>query len=236
MTDIGVREIAAAGRVSADRPHPVIAGSVGILGGTFDPIHVGHLAIAEAVRDALELELVLFIPAGIPPHKPGRIITAVEHRVAMVELAIAGNHAFELSRIDVDRPGPSYAVDTLELLVAEAHAAGYEPDFTFILSAEAFVELPTWRDPRRLLSLCRMAVVPRAGRLGPGAAWIEEHFPGQEDRVTLLDGPIIDVSASEIRARVAQGRSIRYLVPDAVIAYIADHALYAPEPRRKNRP
>jgi nicotinate-nucleotide adenylyltransferase len=214
----------------------VVRGSIGLLGGTFDPIHHGHLVIAEEVREALGLERVLFVPAGIPPHKPGRPITPAEDRVAMVELAIAGNPTFELSRLEVDRPGPSYAVDTLELLAAQVRADGREPDITFILSAEAFVELPTWRDPARLLSLCRMAVVPRAGRGAPGAAWLHEHIPGQEDRVLFLDGPNVDLSATRIRARVAAGRSIRYLVPDAVMAYIADHALYQAESWRNDRP
>ena len=236
MTGGHDREAAAAGPGGVDRPHPVVPGSVGILGGTFDPIHYGHLAIAEEVREALGLERVLFVPAGVPPHKPGRIISAPEHRVAMIKTAIAGNPAFELSRIEIDRPGPSYAVDTLDLLDAQARAADREPNFTFILSAEAFAELTTWREPRRLLTLCRMAVVPRGGRAEPGRAWLEEHLPGQEDRVIFLDRPNIGLSATGIRERVARGRSIRYLVPDAVSAYIVDHALYSPDPGRNARP
>ncbi len=221
-------------RVSRARPQPTIAGSVGILGGTFDPIHLGHLAIAEEVRETLGLERVLFVPAAMPPHKPNRTLAPAEHRVAMVELAIADNPAFELSRLEVDRPGPSYAVDTLEALVAGIRAAGREPDYTFIVSGEAFAELPTWREPGRLLELCRMAVVPRAGRRGPGREWLAERFPGQEGRVTFLDGPNLALSASAIRDRVAKGRSIRYLVPAAVIAYIGDHGLYTSDSRRKD--
>jgi nicotinate-nucleotide adenylyltransferase len=222
--------------VRSDEPRPIVPGSLGLLGGTFDPIHIGHLVIAEEVREALGLERVLFVPAGIPPHKPDRPITPAEDRVVMVELAIAGNPTFELSRLEVDRPGPSYAVDTLELLASQVRARGGEPDITFILSAEAFAELPAWRDPARLLSLCRMAVVPRAGLGAPGAAWLHEHLPGSEDRVAFLDGPNVDLSATQIRARVAAGRSIRYLVPDAVIAYIGDHGLYRPETWRNDRP
>jgi len=217
-------------------PHPVVLGATGLLGGTFAPVDVGHLMIAEDVRETLGLERVLFLPAGIPPHKPDRPITPAPHRVAMIELAIAGNPAFELSRLEVDRAGPSYAVDTLELLASDVRARGGEPDLTFIVSAEAFVELPTWRDPARLLSLCRMAVVPRAGRGSPGAAWLDAHIPGSQERVIFLDGPNLDLSATRIRRRVAAGRSIRYLVPDAVIAYIADHALYRTEPGRTDRP
>lgn len=217
-------------------PRPVVPGAIAILGGTFDPIHVAHLAVAEEVREALGLERILFVPAGLPPHKPDRPISPAHHRVAMVQAAIADNPAFSVSRVEVDRAGPSYAVDTLEALAAEARANSRQPDFTFILSVEAFRELPTWREPHRLLTLCRMAVVPRGGARAPGRAWLEEHIPGQEDRVTFLDGPVIRLSASQIRERVAAGRSIRYLVPPPVAAYIAEHHLYESDPWRKNRP
>jgi nicotinate-nucleotide adenylyltransferase len=219
-------------RVTIDREpsRAVVGGSVGILGGTFDPVHLGHLAVAEEVRETLGLERVLFVPAGRPPHKPDRPISPAADRVAMVGLAIAGNPAFELSRVEVDRPGPSYAVETLAILTSEAERRGEVPDFTFILSAEAFAELGSWREPDRLLSLCRMAVVPRAGRPEPGRDWFERRFPGLADRVTFVDGPGLAISATAIRERVRRGRSIRYLVPDAVIAYIGDHGLYAPAP------
>lgn len=217
-------------------PRPVVPGSIGILGGTFDPIHVAHLAVAEEAREAIGLERLLFVPAGLPPHKPERPISPAHHRLAMVEAAIADNPAFAVSRIEVDRAGPSYAVDTLEILAARERTDGREPDLTFILSVEAFRELPRWREPRRILALCRMAVVPRGGARAPGRGWLEEHVPGQEDRVTFLDDPHIRLSASEVRERVAAGRSIRYLVPPPVAAYIAAHHLYESEPRRKNRP
>lgn len=215
---------------------PVVAGSVGILGGTFDPVHLGHLAVAEEVREALGLETVTFVPNGVPPHKPGRRISAPEHRVAMIEAAIADNPAFRLGRVEIDRPGPSYAVDTAEQLAAEARAAGRDPDLWWILSAEAFAGLPTWREPGRLLCACRMAVVPRPGTVPPGMPWVAEHFPGLEDRVVILDGPELGISSTLVRDRVAAGRSIRYLVPDDVRAYIDVHHLYASDLRRKNRP
>jgi nicotinate-nucleotide adenylyltransferase len=217
-------------------PRPVVTGSIGILGGTFDPIHVAHLAVAEEAREVLGLERILFVPAGLPPHKPGRPISPAHHRVAMAQAAIADNPAFAISRIEVDRLGPSYAVDTLEALAAEERASGREPDLTFILSVEAFRELPSWREPRRLLALCRMAVVPRGGARAPGRAWLAEHLPGQEDRIAFLDGPQIRLSASQVRERVAAGRSIRYLVPPPVAAYIAEHHLYESDSWRKNRP
>ncbi len=143
-----------------------VPAAVGILGGTFDPIHIGHLAIAEEAREALGLEQVLFVPTRMPVHKPGRPVTAAEHRVAMVAAAIAGNPAFALERTEVDRDGPSYAVDTLEGLVDAAQASGRAVEYTFILSAEAYAGLPSWHRPARLLELCRMAVVPRPGAAG----------------------------------------------------------------------
>lgn len=207
-------------------PTLVAAGSVGIMGGTFDPVHIGHLAAAEEARDALGLERILFVPAGIPPHKRARPITDAAHRVAMLELAIATNDAFKLSRVELDRPGPSYTLDTVEQLAAESRRAGRDPDLTVILSAESFRGLPTWHQPERLLALARIAVVPRGGFPPPGRAWLKQHFPGCEARVTFLDAPHLRLSATEIRDRVAAARSIRYLVPDAVIAYIEDHGLY----------
>lgn len=199
--------------------------AVGMMGGTFDPIHIGHLAIAEAARETLALERILFVPAGEPPHKPRNEVSPVAHRVAMVELAIAGNPAFELSRIEVDRPGPSYTVDTVEDLTADA-------EVTVILSAETFAELPGWHEPERLFAAADIAVVPREGYPAPDPAWLASAFPGREGRVAYLDGPLLGVSSTDIRDRVSAGRSIRYLVPDAVGDYIAANDLYRHERRR----
>ena len=146
--------------------------AIGVMGGTFDPIHIGHLAIAEEAREALALESVLFVPAGQPPHKPAGSVTAVEHRLAMVQLAIADNPAFELSRIEVERPGPSYTVDTVEALARGAD------DLVLILSAETFAELPSWHEPERLFDAARMAVVPREGYPAPDPAWLAAGIPG----------------------------------------------------------
>ena len=206
------------------------AGPVGILGGTFDPVHIAHLAIAEEAREAMGLAKVLFIPAALPPHKVDRPVTDAEHRMAMVELAIADNPAFEASRIELGRTGPSYTVDTLETLAAD----GAEP--VLILSAEAFRELRTWHRPERILELARLAVVPRDGFPDANRSYLAEHFPGFEDRATFLTAPRLRLSASELRDRAANGRSLRYLVPDAVAGYIGDHALYSDPIWRKNRP
>jgi nicotinate-nucleotide adenylyltransferase len=199
---------------------PVIPGSLGVFGGTFDPIHLAHLAVAESARDALGLERVLFITAGVPPHKSRRQITDAAHRQAMVDLAIADNPAFASSRIELDRPGPSYTADTLEALAAEHR------DLTLILSVEAFGGLPTWHEPRRVLELARLAVAPRDGYPDADPGFLAEHFPETPARVVFLDGPWLRLSASELRSRSAAGRSLRYLVPDAVAAYIGDHGLY----------
>ena len=195
-------------------------GAVGVMGGTFDPIHVGHLAVAEEAREALGLEAVLFVPAGVPPHKSIGGVSSVEHRVGMVELAIADNPAFRLSRVEVDRAGPSWTVDTLELL-RQAH-----PELVLILSAETLAGLPGWHDPARLFALAQVAIVPRPGHEPPDDAWLDRHFPGARSRVTRLDGPRLMLSSTAIRDRVAARRSIRYLVPDAVARYIGDHGLY----------
>jgi len=206
------------------------AGPVGVLGGTFDPIHIAHLAIAEEAREALELEKVLFIPAAMPPHKVDRPVSDPEHRMAMVELAIADNPAFEASRIELGRTGPSYTVDTLEAL------RGDGADLVLILSAEAYRELRTWHRPERILELARLGVVPRDGFPDANRGYLAEHFPGFEDRATFLTAPRLRLSASDLRERAATGRSLRYLVPDAVAAYIGDHALYSDPIWRKNRP
>jgi len=206
---------------------PVVPDSLGIMGGTFDPIHLGHLAAADEAREVLGLERIVFVPAGIPPHKTAQSVTAPGHRLAMVEAAIADNAAFEVSRIDIDRAGPSFTVDTVELVAAAERTAGREPDLTFILSSETLLELPTWHEPERLLDQCRLAVMPRAGYPAPDRAWLTEHFPGREDRVVSLGGARLEISSSAIRDRVARGRSIRYLVPAAVAEYITAHRLYA---------
>ena len=217
---------AALGAHVTDGPQPVVPGSLGVFGGTFDPIHNAHLAVAEEAAETLGLERVLFVPAGEPPHKPGRAITPADDRLAMVELAIAGNPRFAVDRRELDRPGPSYTVDTLEALRADRLAAGQSVDLTLVLSAEAFLGLMSWREPRRVLELARVVVAPRDGYPDAGPDFLAEHLPDFADRATFLDGPRMRLSASDLRARVASGRSLRYLVPDAVSGYIGDHGLY----------
>ena len=207
-------------------PASIRPGSIGIMGGTFDPIHLGHLAVAEEAREALGLERLLFVPANIPPHKLEGAVAAVEDRLAMVGLAIAGNPWFGVSRVDADRSGPSFTADTVAILAAEAGGGGSAPDLTLIMSSETLAGLPGWHDPKRLLAACRVAVVPREGHPAPDPAWLRASFPGFGPRFDILDGPRLAISSTVIRERVAAGRSIRYLVPEAVEAYIADHDLY----------
>jgi len=216
--------------VSVAAPASPRPGSVAMMGGTFDPVHVGHLAIAEAAREQLGFERVLFVTAARPPHRPEGVVASAADRHAMVELAIAGNDTFVASRIELERPGPSYTADTVEALRAEGLAGGRTPDVWLILSAETFADLPGWHEPDRLLAACRVAVVPRDGYPLPDAAWIARHFPGREDRIVSLEGPLLAISSTELRVRAAAGRSLRYLVPDLVASYIADHGLYRRTP------
>jgi len=212
----------------------IVAESLGVLGGTFDPIHLAHLALAQEAAESLGLERVLFVPAGSPPHKPGVAITPGADRLAMVQLAIAGNDRFVASRLELDRDGPSYTVETLEALAATRRTEGVTGELTLILSADAFLGLLTWRNPRRVLELARLAVAPRDGYPEAGAGFLATNLPDLADRAVFLDGPRIRLSASVLRERAASGRSLRYLVPDAVAAYIGDHGLYR-TPRRNDQ-
>jgi nicotinate-nucleotide adenylyltransferase len=195
---------------------------LGILGGTFDPIHHGHLLAAEEACHQLALDRVLFVPAGLPPHKPARPISSADHRVHMVELAITGKPHFALSRVDVDRPGPSYTVDTLELLRA---GWGPDPRFFFIEGNDSLSDVASWYQPRRLIELCDLAVVAR-----PGAQIdlpeLERRLPGITGRIHWVQIPLLQISSSDLRARVRSGRSISYLVPREVEDYIRRHGLY----------
>jgi nicotinate-nucleotide adenylyltransferase len=201
---------------------------IGILGGTFDPVHYGHLLIAEEVAEALSLDRVVFIPAAVPPHKLGARISPAEDRAAMVELAIAGNERFVMSRIELERPGPSYTVETLDALAGEARERKVAREFYLIASSEAAAELPSWRDPARILELARLVVVPRPGSAMPDLEALAAEVGSSPARMLTVDTLPLAHSASDIRRRASAGRTIRYLVPPAVEAYICDHHLYRP--------
>lgn len=196
-------------------------GRVGVLGGTFDPPHYGHLALAEAALAQLELAQVLFVPAGAPPHKPGRPITPAHHRAAMVEAAIAGQPAFALSRVDLDRPGPHYTVDMLALL----QQALPESELYFLLGSDSLHDLPRWRDPAGIVRQVRLAVL---GRPGWEADWeaLEQAVPGLRERLVRLEAPMLDISSTDLRRRARQGLPLTGLVPPAVEEYILQHEIY----------
>jgi len=193
------------------------------MGGTFDPIHNGHLAIAGEVRSRLDLAAILFVPAGQPWLKIDSSLSPTEHRVQMVRLAIAGKPHFKLSTMEIERPGPTYTVDTMAELQAQR---GPADALYFIMGWDNLAELPQWKEPSRLISLCQLVAVPRPGYPCPDLKVLEPLIPGLSQRVILLDKPEIDISASEIRGRVAQGLSISHLIPEPVERYIKQQKLY----------
>lgn len=199
----------------------------GILGGTFDPIHLGHLLLAEECREILALDKVLFVPAGQPWLKAGQPLTAAVHRLRMVELATADNHHFEVLRWEVERPGPSYTVDTLERLRAEGGAV---VEMHFILGLDALADFPRWKDPERILQLANLAVVPRPGyRESDGDCIVDgirSLYPEYADRITRLAVANVAISATDLRRRADIGKSLRYRTPAAVGEYIGDKGLY----------
>jgi nicotinate-nucleotide adenylyltransferase len=195
---------------------------IGILGGTFDPIHYGHLVIAEECRHRLRLDQVLFVPASQPPHKRGRTISPAVHRLAMVELAIAGNPAFSLSRIELERTGPSYSVDTLAQL-REEHGEG--AGLFFIVGLDALPDLLTWHKPQRILQLATLAAVTRPG-YEFDLSHIVRQIPEAAERIVYVPAPSLDLSSTELRRRVTAGLPIRYQVPDAVERYVREQGLY----------
>jgi nicotinate-nucleotide adenylyltransferase len=197
--------------------------NIGVLGGTFDPIHSGHLVIAEEARLKLELTRVIFIPTGQPWLKSDRGITAPVHRVEMVKRAIAGNSHFELSTVEVDRPGPSYSVDTLGMLQQQL---GSGAKLFFLIGWDSLAEILQWHEPTRLIQLCQLVAVTRPGLSRPDLKSLESSVPGITRSVVWLDIPPIDISSSDIRDRVAKGLSIRGLVPEVVESYIKENKLY----------
>lgn len=197
--------------------------NIGLLGGTFDPIHIGHLVVAEEARVRLELAEVLFVPAGQPYLKANTPILAAEHRLQMVRLAIAGKPYFRLSTMEIERAGPTYSVDTISELKGQLDD---EDELYFILGWDNLEDLPKWHEPRRLIELCYLVAVPRVSYPIPDLSSLEKAVPGLSQRLVMLDKPEIDISASVIRERVARGLSIDHLVPKEVERYIREQRLY----------
>ena len=196
---------------------------IGLLGGTFDPVHAGHIFVAEEARIRLGLEHVLFIPAGNPWFKVDQKITSAEHRIEMVRLAIAKHERFSISTLEVERSGPSYTVETLDQLRSSLGTN----DYYLILGRDSFTELPLWKEPERIIGMCTLVVVPRIGTNLPELEEVASKIKGlSRENVVTLDSPMIGISSSGIRERVADGLPIDYLVPGAVENYIVAHDLY----------
>ncbi|MCS7003083.1 MAG: nicotinate-nucleotide adenylyltransferase, partial [Dehalococcoidia bacterium] len=195
---------------------------LGVFGGTFDPPHLGHLIVAEAAREALRLDHVLFVPAGDPWHRRHIAVTAAPHRVAMTRLAIADNPAFSCSTIDVDRADPTYSVDTLRLVRQRYPDAR----LVFLMGQDALAQIGDWAQPAAIAELAEIVGLARPDAPTPDWTALETRIPHARSRVRLLATPLIGVSATLIRARIAAGQSVRYLVPSAVEAYIRAHSLY----------
>lgn len=194
---------------------------VGLLGGTFDPVHIGHLIIGEEARTRLSLDTVLFIPSRHPWRKVGREIAPEGDRLAMVHTAVAGNPFFSVSNVDLDRVGPTYSVDTVE----DVRQKEPDTDLFLIVGYDALLDLPNWRNPPLLAGTAHIVAVLRPAYWVDWAA-LEQVVPDARQRVAVLEMPAIGISSSEVRSRVAAGMSIRYWVPDGVMAYIAEHGLY----------
>ena len=197
---------------------------IGLFGGTFDPPHFGHLVLAEWARVRLRLDRVVFVPAGTPPHKRGRRLTDAALRLALTRLAVRGNPAFTVSGFEARRAGPSFTVDTLR----HFHARQPGARFYLLMGADSLADFPSWHEPVEIARLATLIVAARPVQPAPGVR-VRSHplFPARAcGRVVLLDNPLVAISSSALRARARGGRSLRYLVPDAVAAYVARHGMY----------
>ena len=195
---------------------------LGVLGGTFDPVHFGHLRLAEEVLSQFHLDRVLFVPSGTPPHKRDGPVADAQDRWLMTVLATVSHPGFRVSTIEIERTGLSYSVETLAQI---HHLYGPGAEFYFVLGADAVLEMRTWREPERVLELCHPVIAPRPGvELGCLA---DIGVPGLEERARFLKGLATDLSSTEIRKRVRAGESIRFMTPDQVDQYIQRYTIYA---------
>lgn len=196
---------------------------LGLLGGTFDPIHVGHLLLAEQCREQCQLDEVWFLPAGNPPHKLAAEFTPGKERAEMLSFAIAGHPQFSVSRIELERSGTTYTVDTLEQLRDEDPTR----ELFFLLGADSLDDLPNWREPQRIAELATLVVANRGDRPLPHIDELRDQLGGSIiAKLRFVEIPGIDLSARDIRRRVRENRSIRFMTPRAIEAYIAEHRLY----------
>jgi nicotinate-nucleotide adenylyltransferase len=196
---------------------------IGIMGGTFDPIHIGHLITAEFVRTKCNLDSVLFIPAGSPPHKQGQLITPAKHRFAMTVIAAASNPCFKVLPLEIERCGLSYTIDTVRRLLDDY---GPATELFCITGADAIRDILTWKDLSQLLDLCWFIAASRPGSMQAMEEIVKQLGKQGCERILRVDTPQIDISATQIRERLRQGASVRYLLPENVIEYINHEHLY----------
>ena len=241
----------------AESQHPALSTQhssplrLGLLGGSFNPVHNGHLAIARQTREALGLDQILFIPTNLPPHKSNNRLAPAQDRYEMVRLAIASDPTLTISDVELRRPGKSYTIDTIRLLQQEY---GAQAQLSFLIGLDAFLDFPSWRDPRTLLELCRFVVLSRPGLLFRSLSSVPLLPPipvaslmdldaGQISRIeaplgkhglTCLRLPACPISASDIRSRIRQGLPVANLLPPSVESYILQHHLYQEDRNRTN--
>ncbi|RMF65585.1 MAG: nicotinate (nicotinamide) nucleotide adenylyltransferase [Calditrichaeota bacterium] len=191
---------------------------IGLYGGTFDPLHIAHLIIAQYIKDRLKLDRVIFLPSSAPPHK--EVFCSPELRLQMVQAGIRGNAAFSCSDLELRRAGVSYSVDTASQMASEFALS--RDNLFWIMGADNFIELQKWKDPERLLELCTVAVFPRQGY-----PFSDAYPPFQQKAIYIHEAPLIEISSTRIRTLIQEGHSIRYWVPDAVAELIRHHAIYS---------
>ena len=201
--------------------------NIGLIGGTFDPVHLGHLAIAEEARRELDLTEVILVPAGQPYFKSLACISPAKHRVNMLKLAIQGKPYFKVSLMEIKRSGPTYTIDTISKFKGQLRLGD---EIFFIMGWDSLLTLYRWQQPERLISLCRIAAAPRPDYPNPDFNQLEKDLPGISERTVMLHNPLIDISASKIRERVSHDLPIDDMVPAAVARYIREHGLYRENP------
>jgi nicotinate-nucleotide adenylyltransferase len=197
--------------------------SIGIFGGTFDPPHIGHLILAAEARTQFGLDRLLWVLTPDPPHKQDRSVTSIQHRLAMVKLALADAPEFELSTVDMDRPGPHYALDTVKIIAGQNPGA----DLVYLMGGDSLRDLPSWHRPADFVSACHIIGVMRRPVDAIDLPALEKNVPGLTAKVRFVDAPQLDIAAHEIRERIAEGRTFRYFLPAGVYEYIVGHRLYS---------
>jgi nicotinate-nucleotide adenylyltransferase len=199
---------------------------LGIFGGTFDPPHLGHLILAAEAHDQLALDRQLFVITPDPPHKFGQRISQLEDRYNMLRAATADNPDFELSQVDIDRPPPHFAVDTVLILARQFPGA----ELVYLMGGDSLRDLPTWHDPQGFINAIHSLGVMRRPGDHVDLSGLDDRLPGAVEKVRFVDAPLLEIASSEIRERAAQGRQFRYYLPPPVYQYIIEHRLYQDEP------